>query len=59
MLDEYERECQKFLENEGIAGETSEFSKVFGLYNDTYLDPVVLRSYIENVNFISEIPLEL
>ena len=45
-------------ENEGIAEETSEFSKAFGLYNDTYLDPVVLRSYIENVNFISEIPSE-
>ena len=58
ILDEHERECQKFLENEGIAEETSEFSKAFGLYNDTYLDPVVLRSYIENVNFISEIPSE-
>ena len=58
VLNEYERECQKFLENEGIAGEASEFNKVFGLYNDPYLDPVTLTSYIENVNFISEIPTE-
>ncbi len=58
ILNEYERECQKFLENEGIGGETSGFSKAFGLYNDAYLDPVTLTSYIENVNFISEIPTE-
>ncbi len=56
ILNEHEQECQKFLENEIIAAETSEFSKAFGLYNDTYLDPVTLTSYIENVNFISAIP---
>ena len=55
ILDEYERERQKFLENEGIAGETSEFSKALGFYHQADVNPVTLTSYIENMSVISEI----
>ena len=55
ILDEYERERQKFLENEGIAGETSEFSKALGFYHQAGVDPITLTSYIENMSVISEI----
>ena len=55
ILDEYERERQKFLENEGIAGETSEFSKALGFYHQAGVNPVTLTSYIENMSVISEI----
>ena len=55
VLDEYERERQKFLENEGIAGETSEFSKALGFYHQAGVDPITLTSYIENMSVISEI----
>ena len=55
ILDEYERERQKFLEKEGIAGETSEFSKVIGLHSYAFVDPVTLMSYVENISLISEI----
>ena len=55
ILDEYERERQKFLENEGIAGETSEFSKALGFYHQADVNPVTLMSYIENMSIISEI----
>ena len=55
ILDEYERERQEFLENEGIAGETSEFSKALGFYHQADVNPVTLTSYIENMSVISEI----
>ena len=55
ILDEYERERQKFLENEGIAGETSEFSKALGFYHQADVNPITLTSYIENMSVISEI----
>ncbi len=55
ILDEYERERQKFLEKEGIAGETSEFSKALGLHSYAFVDPVTLMSYVENISLISEI----
>ena len=55
ILDEYERERQKFLENEGIAGEISEFSKALGFYHQADVDPATLTSYIENMSVISEI----
>ena len=44
ILDEYERERQKFLEKEGIAGEMSEFSKALGFYHDAHVDPVTLTT---------------
>ena len=55
ILDEYERERQQFLKNEGIAGETSEFSKTLGFYHQADVDPVTLMVYIENMSVISEI----
>ena len=55
ILDEYERERQKFLENEGIAGETSEFSKALGFYHQADVDPVTLTTYIENMSVLAEI----
>ncbi|MDD9974039.1 MAG: ABC transporter permease subunit [Candidatus Poribacteria bacterium] len=55
ILDTYERERQKFLEKEGIAGETSEFSKALGFYHQADVDPVTLMTYIENMSVISEI----
>ena len=70
ILDGYERERQKFLENEGVAGETStdarrhddrdrvtseEFSKALGLYTDAHVDPTTLMSYLEHMSLISEI----
>ena len=55
ILDEYERERQKFLENEGIADETSEFSKALGFYHQADVNPVTLTTYIENMSVISEI----
>ena len=55
ILDAYERERQEFLENEGIAGETSEFSKALGFYHQADVNPVTLTSYIENMSIISEI----
>ena len=54
IVDEYERERKRFLEKEGIAGETSEFSKALELYTDVYVDSEIL-SYIENMSLISEI----
>jgi hypothetical protein len=58
ILDGYERERQKFLENEGVVGETSEFSKALGLYTDAHVDPTTLMSYVEHMSLISEIPPE-
>ena len=55
IVDEYETERQKFLENEGIAGETSEFSEALGFYHDAHVDPVTLTTYIENMSVTSEI----
>ena len=55
VLDEYERERQKFLEKEGIAGETSEFSKALGFYHQADVHPVTLTTYIQNMSVISEI----
>ena len=55
IIDEYERERQKFLENEGIAGEMSEFSKALGFYHQADVNPVTLTTYIENMSVISEI----
>ena len=55
ILDAYERERQEFLENEGIAGEASEFSKALGLHSYAFVDPVTLMSYVENISLISEI----
>ena len=58
ILDEYERERQKFLENEGVAEEKSQFSEVLGLYTEASVDPVTLSPYLENMSLISEIPPE-
>ena len=58
ILDEYERERQKFLENEGIAGEMAEFSKALGFYHQADVDPVTLTSYIESISVLSEIQPE-
>ena len=58
ILDEYERERQKFLKKEGIAGETSAFSKALGFYHDAHVDPVTLTTYIENISVLSEIQPE-
>ena len=58
ILDEYERERQKFLENEGVAGDAAQFSEALGLYNDAHVVPVTLMSYVENMSLISEIPPE-
>ena len=55
ILDGYERERQKFLENEGVAGKTSEFSKALGLYTDAHVDPTTLMSYVEHMSLISKI----
>ena len=55
ILDEYERERQKFLENEGIAGEMSEFSKALGFYHQADVNPVTLTTYIESISVLSEI----
>ena len=55
ILDEYERERQKFLENEGIAGETSEFSEALGFYHQADVNPVTLTTYIESISVLSEI----
>ena len=55
IVDEYERERQKFLENEGIAGEISEFSKALGFYHQADVDSVTLMTYIENMSVVSEI----
>ncbi len=55
IVDEYERERQKFLENEGIAGETSEFSKALGFYHQADVDPLTLTTYIESISVLSEI----
>ena len=56
IVDEYERERQRFLEKEGVTGETSEFNKALGLYTDAHVDPVTLSPYLENMSEISEIP---
>ncbi len=58
ILDEYKRERQKFLENEGIAGEMAEFSKALGFYHQADVDPVTLTSYIESISVLSEIQPE-
>ena len=55
IVDTYQRERQKFLENEGIAGEASEFSKALGFYHQADVDPVTLTTYIENMSVTSEI----
>ena len=55
IIDEYKRERQKFLEQEGIAGKTSEFSKALGFYHDAHVDPVTLGTYIESMSVLSEI----
>ena len=55
VLDEYERERQKFLETEGIAGESSEFSKALGFYHQADVNPVTLTTYIESISVLSEI----
>ena len=56
IFDVFERERQKFLEKEGIAGERSEFSKAFTLYSDAIVDPATLVAYIENTSVISDSP---
>ncbi len=58
ILDEYERERLKFLENEGVAGEGSRFHEVLGLYTQASVDSVNMMSYIENLTDISEIPTD-
>ena len=56
IVDEYERERKKFLEKAEVAGDTSEFNKVLGLYTDAYIDPVTLSPYLENMSEISDTP---
>ena len=58
IVDEYERERLKFLENEGVAGEGSRFHEVLGLYTQASVDSVNMMSYIENLTDISEIPTD-
>ena len=56
IVDEYERERQKFLENEVVVGDASQFNEAVGLYTDAHVDPVTLSPYLENMSLISEIP---
>ena len=56
IVDEYERERQKFLEKEGVAGDASRFNEALGIYTDAHVDPVTLSPYLENMSLISEIP---
>ncbi len=56
IVDEYERDRKKFLENEGIAVEGSRFHEVLGLYTQASVDSANMMSYIENLTDISEIP---
>ena len=56
IVDEYEREQQKFLEKEGVAGDAPRFNEVLGIYTDAHVDPVTLSPYLENMSFISDIP---
>ena len=58
IVDEYERERLKFLENEGVAGEGSRFHKVLGLYTQASVDSANMMSYIENLTDISEVPTD-
>ena len=58
ILNEYERERQKFFENEGLTGDVSQFNEALGLYTQASIDPVTLMSYVENMSVISEIPRE-
>ena len=55
IVDEYEKERQKFLEKEGVAGDASRFNEVLGIYTDAHVDPVTLSPYLENMSLISEI----
>ena len=56
IVDAYERERKKFLENEGIEETASQFSEAIGLYTDAHVDPETLSPYLENMSLISEIP---
>ena len=58
ILDEYEKERQKFFENEGLAENVSQFNQALGLYTQASIDPVTLMSYVENMSVISEITAE-
>ena len=56
IVDEYERDRIKFLENEGVADEESRFHEVLGLYTQASIDSAKMMSYIENLTDISETP---
>ena len=56
IVDEYERERKKFLENESVVGDASQFSEAVGLYTDAHVNPVTLSPYLENMSLISKIP---
>ncbi len=56
IVDEYERERKKFLENKSVVEDASQFSEAVGLYTDAHVDPVTLSPYLENMSLISEIP---
>jgi ABC-type transport system involved in multi-copper enzyme maturation permease subunit len=56
IVDEYERERKKFLENESIVGDAAQFSEALGLYTDAHVNPVTLSPYLENMSLISKIP---
>ena len=43
IVDEYERERKKFLENESIVGDAAQFSEALGLYTDAHVNPVPSR----------------
>ena len=56
IVDEYERERKKFLENESVVGDAAQFSEALGLYTDAHVNPVTLSPYLENMSLISKIP---
>lgn len=56
IVDAYERERKKFLENESTVETASRFSEAVGLHTDAHVDPETLSPYLENMSLISEIP---
>ncbi len=56
IVDEYERERKKFLENKSVIGDASQFIEAVSLYTDAHVDSVTLSPYLENMSLISEIP---
>lgn len=55
IIDEYERERKKFLENRSIVADASRFKKALGIYADAHVDPKTLSIYLDNMSILSEI----